>query len=130
MASPAVQITTGATITFSSGFFAQILSMSWSGMGNRAVIDTAHLGTTTMRTKLFGTLADPGELEVELHLNPDTTVPVEAVAETCTVTFDSGATWAGSAAMTNFSWSGELEDKMTATATIAFSGDITQTPAS
>mgnify|MGYP000088298966 CR=1 FL=1 len=45
MASPAAQIGHGASITFSSGFCAQILSISWSGI-SRTAVDTSHFGLT------------------------------------------------------------------------------------
>lgn len=129
MASPAVQIGTGTTITFDSGFFAQILSVNHSGI-SRGSIDTTHMGTTTARTFAATDLFDAGELEVEIHFNPDTRPPIDDAAETCTVTFPSTATLAGSAFMTGFQYGDPLEDKMTATATLKFSGDLTFTPAS
>lgn len=127
MASPACDILTGSTITFSTGFFAQIVSASWSGQ-SRPAIPTSHCGTATKATFIPGGICDPGSLEVELHFNPDTTPPTEAVAETLTFTFAGGATWAATGFMTDFAWRGELDGKMIATATIKFSGDITITP--
>lgn len=128
MASSAVDLGTGMAITFSTGFFAQILSVSWGAI-TRPAIKTSHMGTTLTGGKEFGSdtfipgdLVDPGELTVELHLNPDTTPPVHGAAETVTVTFAEGATWACSGFMTSFEWGSPLEDKMTATATIKFSG--------
>ena len=122
---------TGATITFNTGFFAEMISISaddWS----RESIDSTHLGTTTARTFLPSTLYDPGTLTVEMLMVPGTTpvTPMTAAAETVTVTFpDSGAaTYAASGFMTVFSYGIPLEDRITATATIKFTGAITVTP--
>jgi|CXWL01.1.fsa_nt_gi hypothetical protein len=136
MASPAVNVTTGLTITFQSGFFAQITDVQWSGI-SRPSIKTSHMGTAAPSAGTFGNdtfipgdLSDPGELQVEGHFNPDTLPPIDSAAATCTVTIPGSstpATWAGSAFMTGFEVSMPLEDKMTFTATVKFSGAITRT---
>lgn len=136
-----VDISTGAAITFSSGFFAEVLNIDWSGI-SRESIDTTHFGTTQAsagefgsRTFIPGDLSDPGELSVEMHFNPDDDVPIESVAETVTLTFDlvagdtTPANWEGTGFMTSFDVGMPLEDKMTATAVIKFSGNITMTDA-
>lgn len=119
---------TGTTITFNSGFFAEILSANWSGF-ERAAIDTTNFATTTARTFIPGDLYDPGEIEVELAFQPDTELPLDQAAETVTITWPDGSTWAGSAFMRAGSITAPLEEKMTATATLKFSGAITVTPA-
>jgi hypothetical protein len=123
---------TGATIAFSTGFFAEILSMEWSGIA-RESIDTTHAGTATWKTFMPASLSDPGELTVELHLDADTAAPINAAPETVTVTLPSNgagntSTWAAQGFMTAFSFSAPMEDKQTATATIKFTGAITVTP--
>lgn len=125
------QVATGATITFSTGFFAEINNISWSGY-SREAIETSHMGTTTAKTFIPALLADPGELVVDLNLDQDAKPPLNAAAETVTVTIPAGETtsqptWAASGFMTNFEWTGPHEDKLTATATIKFTGDITVT---
>lgn len=125
---------TGSTITFSSGFFAEITSISHSGM-SRESIGTSHMGTTGGRTFIPGDLYDPGELSVELNFDPtdDVTAPLTNAAETVTVTIPNSptattvTTWAASGFMTGFEYTDPLEDLMTASATIKFSGDITIT---
>lgn len=119
-------IGTGTSITFSSGFMAEILSVNHSGISREAIDDT-HMGTTTARSFQPSDLYDPGELSVELQFDEDTKPPIDGATETITVTFPSGATWAADGFMTDFEYSDPLEDKMTATATLKFTGDITVT---
>jgi len=128
MAAAGTDVGTGSTITFSSGFFGEILSIGWSGI-SREAIETSHMGTTGGRTFIPGDLYDPGELSVELNFEAtdDVTTPIAAAAETVTVTFPGSDTWAASGFMTSFEITDPLEDKMTASATIKFSGDITVT---
>lgn len=125
-------VTTGASITFSSGFFAEITNIGHSGI-NRGSVDVTHMGTTDAREFMPTDLYDAGELSVELQFDPDSSPPIDQAAETVTVTFPtpsggvSGATWAADGFMTDFEYTGPLEDKMTATATIKFTGTITYT---
>lgn len=127
----AATIGTGATVTFSSGYLAEIISIQGSGT-NRASIATSHLGTTGGMTYIPAKLYDPGTLTVELQMVPGTTpiTPLTAAAETITVTFpDTGAaTYAASGFMTGFDYSIPLEDRVTQTVNIQFSGNITVTP--
>ena len=120
----AVTIGTSASIAFSSGFFAEITDINWSGI-NREAIDTSHMGTTGARTFTPAKLFDAGELEVEIHYIPATRPPIDQVAANCTITWPGGKTWAASAFMTEFAIKGPFENKMTATCKLKFSGDIT-----
>ena len=124
-----MEIGTGTTITFATGFFAEILSVDWSGI-EREDIDSTHMGTATARTFEPSDLYDPGELSVTMHHAPATTPPISSAAETITVTFpDSGAaTWAASGYMKSYEITSELEGKIEATAVLKFSGAITITP--
>lgn len=121
---------TGITITFQSGFFAEILNVSDNEM-MRARIDATHMGSNDMEY-LPGSLPDWGTLEVEMAFDPDIKPPLEAAAETITVTYPKGATtqasWARTGFLERFQYTGPLEDRMTATATIKFTGDLTVTP--
>lgn len=126
-----MEIGTGATITFSSSFFAKIKNINWTGI-ERPAIDTTNMGTTTARTYVPGDLYDAGELEVEMLLAAETAAPITGAAETVTVTLPSeGAgstsTWVASGFLTGFQWGAPLEEMQTATATIKFSGAITVT---
>lgn len=125
----------GIAITFSSGFFAEILNVDWSGM-SREAIDTSHATTTNgWMTFIPAGLQDPGELSVEINFDPDDTPPIDGAAETVTVTFPTpvggmtGATWAASGFMTSFEPSAPIDDRMTATSSIKFSGAVTFTDA-
>jgi hypothetical protein len=122
----AVDIGTGTTITFDGGFFAQILDVSHGGI-ERGAINTSHMGTTVAHTFLHTDLYDPGELTVELHFNPATAPPwlVADGEEAVTVTFPDATTWAANGFLTGFEYGDPLEEKMTATATIKFTGAIT-----
>lgn len=119
-------ITTGLTITYQSGFLAEILNYEDSGV-TRESIDTSHMGTTGARTYMPATLYDPGELSVEIAFDPeqDPVTPITAAAESVTVTYADAApasTMACSGFMTNFTIVGPFEERMTATATLKLTG--------
>ncbi len=122
---------TGVAATYNSSFFADALSISWGGI-SREPIETTNLGTTVARTFVPGDLYDPGELSVEMQLAPAVSPPIitGAAAETVTLTYtDSGAaTWACSGFMTSFEVGVPLEERVTGTATIKYSGAVTITP--
>lgn len=127
----ATDIGTGATILFAtSSFSAEIESIGHSGISREAV-ESTHLGTTNAKTFIAPDLYDPGELSLEMNFDPDTFPPIDQPAEVITVTFPtpiggaSGASWAASGFMTEFEYTAPLEEKMTATATVKFSGVIT-----
>lgn len=128
MAAAGTDIGTGSTITWSSGKITQITAISWSGW-SRGSVNTSHMGTTEAHTFIPTDLYDPGELTVELNFEPtdDQAVPMVAAAESVTVTFPGADTWGCSAFMTGFEFNDPMEDKMTATVTLKFSGDITIT---
>lgn len=126
----ATDVGAGVTVTFSSGFFAQILSVDGPTLSREAV-ETTHSTTSTGKTFIPSAFWDPGEITVEINFDADATPPISAVAETVTVTYPiptgstTGATWSASGFMTAFSPSAPIEDRMTATATIKLSGDVT-----
>jgi hypothetical protein len=134
MPSPAVDLGTGTTLTY-SGFTYEITNISVSGI-TREVIETVHLSTAPAgageigsKTYIAGDLSDPGEVSVEGHFNPDDTPPIEAVASNLTITFPSGATWVASAQLTSFDVTVPTEEKMTFSSTFKLVGSITVTPA-
>lgn len=120
-----VALGTGLTISFDTGFFAEIVNMNWSGM-QRGSIQSSHMGTTVAHTFVPTSLFDAGELEVEIHFQQGTRPPIDDPAATCTVDFGPN-TWAASAFMTEFAIGAPFEDKMTATCKLKFSGNITIT---
>lgn len=124
-----MDVGTGTTITYASGFCAEILSITPPGL-SREAIETTHMGTTTAKTFMPGDLYDGGELGVSMAFAPGTTVPITSAAETVTVTFPDGATWAFSGFMTGFEATVPLEDKMTGDATIKVTGALNQTAGS
>lgn len=136
MASPGAQIADGATIVFgTSAFSAQVTSIAWGGI-TRPAIDTTHLGTAAPagdnfgnRTFLPGKMVDPGEITMEIHVNPDAGPPIHAAAETITVTFNSGATWACTGFVTSFEITNALDDKLVGTMTVKMTGNINPTAA-
>ncbi|MCH8853917.1 MAG: hypothetical protein IID41_14890, partial [Planctomycetes bacterium] len=115
---------TGTSITFASGFFAEITDVSWDGI-EREFIDKSHMGSTDAREFLIGDLYDPGSLTIQIHFQEATVPPITGTFETVTVLFPGGASMAASGALQSFSISDPLEDKMVATAVIKFSGVIT-----
>jgi hypothetical protein len=77
---------TGLTITFSSGFFGQIVNARISGM-QRGDVETTHSGTTTWKTFKPSDLIDGGILEVEIHYSTTSMEPpITGATETVTVT--------------------------------------------
>lgn len=140
MASNAVDLGRGSTVTFgTSSWTAQITEISWDGI-ERVFESSTYLGTAIPSTGQFGghtfifsELADPGSMEITFHWNPDTPPPINAAAETITLTLlgpdnAAGATLAGSGAMTSLSFSGITPDGIRlGSATIKFSGLITIT---
>jgi hypothetical protein len=111
----------GVTITFQTGFFAEIRSANWSGI-SRAPLDTTHSGTSSGNmTFIPSDLKDSGTLEVELLFIPTADPPIGGAAETITVAWP-GQSWSCSGFMTEFSATAPYDDIMTATASIKFTG--------
>ncbi len=122
-------ISTGLSVTYQSGFLAEIVDFGWSGI-SRESIPTSNMASSGAMTFLPAKLYDPGELRVELLFDPEQSpvTPITAAAETVTVTYADAApasTMAASGFMTNFEIAGPLEDRMTATATLKLSDAIT-----
>lgn len=125
------------SITFQTGFFAEILDMQW-GKIERQWIDATNMSITAASAGTFGNMVgfpsqyvNPGQLTVTVNFNPDTAIPIGAAAASCTVKMGNSSTqasWAGSASMISFEPNMPLDGKpMTAKAVLAFSGAITET---
>ena len=128
-ASEPVDIGTGTTVTFaSSAFTAEITRVGFGGI-TREAVDVTHMESEDAREYDPADLVDSGELNIEGHFNPDTDPPVDEAAETVTVTWPSGATWAGTGFLTNYEADAVVEEKMTFSATVKWTGKITVTPA-
>lgn len=131
----AVDIGTGTTITFgTSGFTAQVLAVRGPNPA-RGSVDTTHMGSTAAtadqqggRTHIPTKLADMGEIELDIHFNPDTWPPVRGNAETVRLTYpipsglSSGAYIEGSGFILSFDSVVPLEDKITGTLRVKCSG--------
>ena len=100
----------GSSITFQSGFFANVTDISLSGITRESVDVTNFASTNGWKEYIPSLMQDMGELEVELIHDPDTHPPYRdgsndsIAAETVTVTFQpkSGATIACSGFMTSY----------------------------
>ncbi len=119
------EIGTGTSITFESGFFAEILDITGPSM-ERPAIDTTHMGTTNARTFVPGDLYDGGELQVELAFAPGTFPPIGQAASAFTITFpDSAASeWSGTGFLTSAENAIPLEERMTQSCTLKITGVI------
>ena len=132
----------GSSITFQSGFCANVTDISFSGISRESVEVTNFASTNGWKEYMPSLMQDMGELEVELIHDPDTHPPYRdgsndsIAAETVTVTFQpksgqtSGATIACSGFMTSYDISVPGEDKVTATTTLKFTGEPTFTDGS
>lgn len=126
----------GTAITFSTGFCAEITDVKVGGLSREAV-DVTNFGSAGGYKEFIPSdLIDSGELEVELIYDTDTAPPIGGAAETVTVTFPlkSGETTAATLACTGFLTDSEesvpIDDKMSQSVTIKFSGQRTYTPGS
>lgn len=119
----------GTTLTFDTGFFAEIQDVGLDGMA-RDAIETTHMETTNgARTFIASDLFDNGEVGVEMSYDPQESPPIDQPAETLTITAPNGATIAGTAFMTANSMAIPMGDRMTQSVTLKWSGEITITPA-
>jgi len=111
----------GTTISFSSGFLAEVQSVSLSGY-ERNAIETTHMTSTNgWRTFQPSDLKDPGTLSLDISFRPNDNIPITGAAETVTVTFpvpsggSTGATLACSGFLTKFDFTDPMDERMTAT---------------
>ena len=140
MAGKNVDVTTGTTVTFgTSSFTAEIIDLAIGGVSRKS-IDVSHMGTAAAGAAEFGNmpfiagrLTDAGELAMELHFNPQTIPPIDLVEETVTITFPlvpgdtTPADYSFTGFFTGFDIGLPLDDKMTASATVKISGNVTVT---
>ena len=124
---------TGITIAFgTSGFTAELLSLGSTGV-ERGEYETTNMATTGDKTFAPMKLVEQGSLEMEWAFDPDSQPPISGAVETITITFplpDGGltsATLVGSGFVKSFTWGAALEEKMTASAEIRWSGGVTWT---
>lgn len=119
---------TGIGVTFASGFFGEITSLALDGISRQA-IDITTFATTGGKDYAPSDLYDLGTISIEMLFAPGTAPPIIAnTQETVTITWSdsSATTWAATAFMTNFAPNAsDAEDRVRASATIQFSGDLT-----
>lgn len=119
----------GISITFASGFFAEVTDVTLPEQA-REKIDVSHTLSPDLRMEyIMADLVDSGELEVELNFDPSAEPPIDDPFEPVTLEFGSGTTWEFSGALMNYGGEAPLDDRMTAKATIAITGKITINPA-
>ena len=106
-------IGTATTLTH-SGFVGLLTSLSIDGM-EIPVIDTSHMGTTAIRTKIAGSLEEPGEISCEVQFEPDTKPTLGGTASSLVITFPDSSSWTCNAFLRSFSASIPLEELMTGT---------------
>lgn len=117
----------GTTITFASGFCAEITGIDHDGF-ERAAIDTSHMLTTNgWMTFTPGDLKNPGQLTVQMYFDEEEEPPLSDAAETVTVTYRDGSTEVCEGFLQAMSKSIPHDEKMTAVAVIKFSGEPTFT---
>ena len=126
----------GASITFQTGFFAKITNISWSGISRNSLETTHNASTANAKTFIPSSVYDPGEMALDLRLDPDMSTLVTAMTaspETVTLTFPinpdktTAATWAASGFLTELGALVPMDDVMGMTANLKFTGPITVT---
>ena len=121
----------GTTITFQTGYLAEVLSMAIEGM-SRPAVPNSHFGTTGADTFQPANNYNPGQLVVEAHRDPTASpvTPIAAAAETVTVTYPDGSTEASSGFLVDWSQSApNRAEKVVETLRIQRTGNVTITPA-
>ena len=128
MPSPLADTSHGYTITFAtSGFTGNIVDITPPNT-TLDPVNTSHQGTTGAMTFIPSDLPDNGELSFSVQYNPDITIPVDAAADTVTVTSPEGATDVFPGFFTGYAPTAPHLNLMTADVTLKVAGDITKTP--
>ena len=127
---------TGTSINFgTSGFSAALISIDGPSR-SRESVPTSHLGTSAYHTSIPADLVNGGEINCTFQHDPDLSPPIDQAAETITITWpipsglSSGATWASSGYMTNYTPGAAVDELMEASATIVLTGSPTDNDAS
>jgi hypothetical protein len=143
MPGAAVNIGTGTTLTFTtSGFSAEIIeTIDWTGI-TRGAAQTTHMTTTQATTGQIGghtfiptKFADPGQIALQVHFNPQTNPPLHQAPETIRITFPlvtgdaTAAYWEGTGFMIEMGPSIPLEGVMVNRCVIKMSGIMVFTDA-
>lgn len=127
----------GFTIEFAdSGFTAEIIGASRSGRERKA-IDSTHMTSTNGWGTFFPSdVKRAGQLTLQILYDPDEDIPLEEPAEEITITYpipaggSAGATEVVEGFIVTYDEEIPLEDRMTASVTVQFSGEPVRTPSS
>lgn len=117
----------GTTITFgTSAYAADKLSISGPSQ-SRAAIDTTHLGSSNdNKTYIPDDFAEPGTIDFTAIYDPNDGVPpINAAAETITITEPDGTTWAASGFVTSINVTRALGERMEMEVSIQLTADHT-----
>jgi hypothetical protein len=126
MGDTAVNTGTGTTITFSSGFVANVRSLQRAGV-SRAVIETTGLATADARTFMGGDLIDNGTMQITMAYLPATAPPMTGAATAFTLTYPAGTTEAGNCFLSDWSAEIPIDELMTISCTLRITGPVTRT---
>ena len=126
----------GATITIDTVAVGQILSIDGPSM-ERAMVDTTHLGTSTLRTFVPG-FGDGGELTIEAQFDNDDAGQQDvlesfeagsATAETIVITTSDSDTFSFDAHVRSFSVSQSMDEVNRVNMVLKVSGNVTHASA-
>lgn len=130
------QVGFGASISFSSSYLAEIVSIEIGGV-ERDALETTHAGSTSgIRTFIPSDLENYGQLTVRMRRGVGVKPPISSAAETVTITWGkepgqtTAATWAFSGFLISWSASSPFDGLVETTATIKATGDVTVTAGS
>ena len=138
-----VRVGTGTQVTFeTSGFTAQIITISWTGMA-RASLSATHMQSPIPGAGEIGgaqffppKLADLGELRLEVNFDPDNSVPpLNGPIEPIIITWPlidgdlTASHWDAEGFVTGFEVTDNVEEIIRATITVKLSGVAVMTPA-
>ena len=121
------KVGTGTTIAFgTTGFTALVRSINGADL-SRPAINTSHLGTTNAHTYIPGDLYDPGGVEFEVLFDPENLFDdkiYSTALEEIVITFPDASTLTADGYVSNFAFSNPLEEVVTATFKVEFTGEI------
>jgi hypothetical protein len=125
MASPTVDIATGFTIAFpNSSFSAEVIGVQPPGTTCEDH-NVSHMGTTNEHSFKPSDLNDPGEMTINIHMNPDTAIPVGTEETAILLTWPSTATWTFAGYIKSYTPDDmPLDEKMTGTLVVKVSDAI------
>ena len=132
MALQTTDVSHGLTINFAtSGFTADLVGADGGNMGVGEINATAINQALDTEQWRPGKVKKMGTVDIALNYDPNAQPPANGVTEVVTITYGiltgsgntNGATITGQAFVRDWSWSvGESDDKMTATATLRWTG--------